>query len=529
MGDTRHNLHRFFGGLVLDGHKSESTTLPITRLPMPDRLILPLREHIGEEDKLVVGPGDAVLKGQVLAQATDYVSAPLHAPTSGSVIDIGDYPVPHPSGLNAPCVVIQPDGDDRWIELPSQETSVEALTPEEIRRRVRRAGVVGLGGAAFPTAVKLNPGPNKPIHTLVLNGAECEPYITCDQMLMRERATEVVAGMRILMRALGAQQALIGVEDNNPSSAQALEQALADAGERDARVVSVPTRYPTGGERQLIKVLTGKEVPANGLPANIGIVCQNVATAAAVYHAVVKHFPLVSRVITVAGAGVGQPRNLEVLLGTPVADLIEFCGGYKADASRLLMGGPMMGFSLGTDQVPVIKATNCLLVQNRSEIASENGELPCIRCGECAKVCPAQLLPQQLYWYARARDLEKVQDYNLFDCIECGCCAHVCPAHIPLVQYYRYAKTEIWAMEKERRKSDLARRRHEARQLRIEQEKAEREERMRRKKEALGRVGAAEPEDPKKAAIAAAVERAKAKAAARKAGININSEQDGGA
>lgn len=225
----------------------------------------------------------------------------------------------------------------------------------------------------------------------------------------------------------------------------------------------------------------------------------------------------------------GQPRNLEVLLGTPVADLIEFCGGYKADASRLLMGGPMMGFSLGTDQVPVIKATNCLLVQNRSEIASENGELPCIRCGECAKVCPAQLLPQQLYWYARARDLEKVQDYNLFDCIECGCCAHVCPAHIPLVQYYRYAKTEIWAMEKERRKSDLARRRHEARQLRIEQEKAEREERMRRKKEALGRVGAAEPEDPKKAAIAAAVERAKAKAAARKAGININSEQDGGA
>lgn len=509
------NLHPFPGGLRLPGHKQATTARPIARAPIPPRLILPLQQHIGTPAEPCVEAGERVLKGQVLAYAEGYVSAAVHAPTSGTIVEIADHPVPHPSGLAARCIVLDTDGEDRWLERPQPESDYTALNPSALRNRIREAGIVGLGGAGFPSFIKLNPGIRRKIDLLILNGAECEPYITCDDMLMRDRPEEIVRGLQIMRHALQAADCVIGIEDNKPEAIAALHAAAAAIDERIA-VVKVPTRYPAGGEKQLIQVLTGREVPSHGLPLDVGIVCHNVGTAAAVYRALTCAEPLLSRVVTVSGAGVREPRNLEVLVGTPFKDLIEFCGGYTDDVKRLIMGGPMMGFTVDTDSVPVIKTTNCVLVAGREEAPDPQPALPCIRCSACADVCPAKLLPQQLYWFSRARDFDKTQDYHLFDCIECGCCAYVCPSHIPLVQYFRFAKTEIWAQEREKRKADLARVRHELHLERLEREKREKEERMRKKKEALKRTQTDKAgTDPKKAAIAAALERVRAKQSQR--------------
>jgi len=503
---------RIPGGLHLDAHKRESLRQPLQEAPLPELLTVPLSQHIGAPAEALVKPGDRVGKGQPIARASGYVSAPVHAPTSGTVTDVGDFPVPHPSGLSAPCVRIRADGEDRWFEEPAGIDNPFSLDPAVIRHRVRAAGIVGLGGAGFPTSVKLNPGPERRVELLVINAAECEPYISCDEALMCARPLEVIQGIRIVAHALQAEQVVIGIEDNMPDAMRCLQKALDACGDGSIRMVPVPTLYPAGGEKQLIYALTGEEVPSQGLPIDIGVVCHNVGTVAAVYRAVVAGEPLISRVVTVSGGGVGDPRNLEVRIGTPIETLIEVCGGYTPEVDRLLMGGPMMGFSLLSDGLPVIKTTNCLLATSVEETPPPQPALPCIRCGKCTEVCPARLLPQQLYWYARARDFDKVQDYSLFDCIECGCCAHVCPSHIPLVQYYRYAKTEIWDMERQRRKSDLARRRHEFRLERLEREKRELEARRAKAKKALDRpkVGNA---DAKKAEIEAALARVKARKA----------------
>lgn len=510
-----HNLHEFPGGLLLESHKHRSTTRPVARAPIPARLTLPLHQHIGAAAEACVEPGEHVLKGQVLAFADGYVSAPVHAPTSGTIVEIADHPVPHPSGLAAPCIVLESDGEDRWLERPAPESDYTNLNPSALRNRIREAGIVGLGGAGFPSFIKLNPGTRHSVELLVLNGAECEPYITCDDMLMRERAEEILQGAQIMRHALQAAQCVIGVEDNKPEAIAALREAARSI-DPDIQVVAVTSRYPAGGEKQLIQVLTGREVPSQGLPLDVGIVCHNVGTAAAVYRALMRAEPLISRIVTVTGDGVREPRNLEVLIGTPFREVIEHCGGYSDDRQRLIMGGPMMGFTVDNDLVPVTKTTNCILVAGQRETPQPQTPLPCIRCSACAEVCPAKLLPQQLYWYSRARDFDKVQDYNLFDCIECGCCAYVCPSHIPLVQYFRFAKTEIWAQEREKRKADLARIRHEQHQERLEREKREKEARMRKKKEALKRTqgGKADTDtnsDPKKAVIQAALERARNK------------------
>ena len=510
----RFKLGHFNGGLHLPGNKNMSTGQPVAKAGIPKRLMLPLQQHIGEPAEPIVKVGDKVLKGQLIAHASGYVSVPVHASSSGTVVEISEQAVPHPSGMSAPCIVIETDGRDEWMALPKPVPNYKEMNPSALRNRIRETGIVGLGGAGFPAFIKMNPGARMSIDTLILNGAECEPYITCDDMLMREHAREILSGLLIIRHALQAKQCLIGIEDNKPEAYVAMVEALENIQKQHANdtgnihILKIPTIYPAGSEKQIVTVLTGKEVPSNGLPIDIGVVCHNTGTAMATYHAVMHSQPLVSRIVTITGQGVKNPCNLEVAFGTPIKDLIEQCGGYTKKIKRIIIGGPMMGYTMPTDELPITKTINCVLCASEQEAPDPKPQMPCIRCGECTKVCPIQLLPQQIYWYSHAKDFDKAQDYHLFDCIECGCCAYVCPSHIPLVHYYRYAKTEIWAQERDKHKSDIARKRHEFRQERIDREKAEREERMRKKKEALKKSkGDSNELDPKKAAIQAAMER----------------------
>jgi electron transport complex protein RnfC len=504
-------LSHFPGGIELNEHKRVATSQPVKAARLPKKLVLPLLQHIGEPAQPIVAVGDKVLKGQLVAKPTDTISSPVHASSSGTVVAITNHHVQHPSGLESLCIIIETDGEDKWRPRQHQVHDYKDLTPDEIRGMIRDAGIVGMGGAGFPSFIKLNPD-HKPVHTLILNGAECEPYITCDEMLLREHALEVIAGMLMMKHALGVEKCIIGLENNKQSAFLALQEQVRNTGAYFIEVIQVPTAYPAGGEKQLIQVLTGKEVPAGKLPMDIGVVCHNVGTAYAVYRAIENDEPLISRYVTIAGS-VASARNLEVLIGTPIADLIDECGGNRNTLNRVIMGGPMMGIALHHDDVPVVKTTNCILVNStvgdvplpsRGEYA-----MPCIRCGNCAISCPVGLLPQQLYWYARAKEFDKVQDYNLFDCIECGCCDYVCPSQIPLVHYFRYAKTEIWNQELEKNHADIARERFEFRELRIEREKRERADRHKQKRAVLNKDD--NGQDAKKAAIQAAVERAREK------------------
>lgn len=518
--DPPFRLHDFHGGLHLAARKSLSAERPIAEAGLPPRLILPLAQHIGEAAKPVVRVGEAVRRGQTLAVPVGAVSAAVHAPTSGVIRAIEAHPVPHPSGLSAPCLILETDGEDRGLDEPewTPRPDYTALDGEAIREIARRAGIVGLGGATFPTAIKLNAG--RPVETLIVNGAECEPYISCDQRLMTEQAAEIVLGIQVALHALSAPRCLVGIEDNKPEAIR----AMSEAAQADPRIhiVVVPTRYPQGGEKQLIQTLTGLEVPSEGLPLDLGLVCHNPGTLRALGRAVCLAEPLIERVVTVTGEAIARPQNFRVRLGTPFSWLVERAGGFTTPPARILMGGPMMGFQLPGLDVPVVKASNCLLALPPEVVRPAEPEQPCIRCGECVTVCPARLLPQQLYWHARAREYEKAEALNLFDCIECGCCAVVCPSHIPLVQYYRHAKTEIAAAEAEKRQADAARQRHEARLARLEREERAREEARARKKAALAAKAAAPTAAPVAAATASAdaddpVARALAAVAARKA------------
>jgi Na+-translocating ferredoxin:NAD+ oxidoreductase subunit C len=514
-------LFKFHGGVKPAYNKEASTRLPIAVAPTPTLLVIPLHQSIGGMPRPLVKAGERVLKGQRIGGADGNVSSAVHASTSGTVVAVEMRLMPHTSGLSALCVVLEPDGCDEWIAR--EPFDFRRATPTQIRDYLRDAGVVGLGGAVFPTYLKLNPGKQGKLDTLVLNGAECEPFITCDDMLMRERAGTIVDGAVIMREMLDAGEVLIGIEDNKPEAiaamAVAAQVANTAAGDSAIRVVAVPTRYPAGGAKQLIRMLTGIEVPHGERSTDYGVQCFNVGTAYAVYEAIALGQPLISRIVTVAG-NVGQARNYEALFGTPMRDLAALCEPLP-DSDRVIMGGPMMGLLMPDDSVPVVKAANCVLIGSKKLFPPPPPEMPCIRCGECAKACPADLQPFEMYWFSRAKIFGKAQEYHLFDCIECGCCAYVCPSRIPLVDYYRFAKSEIWAREVEKEAADVARERYEFRLLREEREKQEKAAKL-AAKTAAGREKAAAAlaaiekpvttpeEDAKKALIAAALERARA-------------------
>ena len=502
-------LFKFNGGVHPPEHKLESTGVPIMVVPPPQILVLPLRQHVGNVSKLQVNVGDHVLKGQLLATAEGHVSAAVHAPTSGTIVSVEEQLIPHPSGLPDISITLQADGEDRWQERTPID--YRALSKAEVLDRLREAGVVGLGGATFPSHVKLREDAKRPVKTLILNGAECEPYISCDDMLMRERAAEIVRGIEIMQFLLDAEECVIGIEDNKPEAASAMREAASNS-RIPIVVVVVPTIYPGGGAKQLIKVLTGKEVPSGKLPTEIGVQCFNVATAYSVHRLVNHGEPVISRIVTVTG-NVAHPGNFEVPLGMSIGELVQLAGGAP-EANSLIMGGPMMGFHLPSSKVPVVKATNCIIASSTDMFPPPPPALPCIRCTRCADACPVNLQPQELYWFSKSQNLEKARDYKLFDCIECGCCTYVCPSNIPLVQYYRYAKSEIIAQDKAKEAANIARERNEFRLMRIEREKQERAQKHAQKTagtktEALSDE-AKQAEEAKKAAIAAAVERAQA-------------------
>lgn len=511
-------LFGFRGGVKPDTHKNESAHTPIERAPLPARLIVPLRHNTRAIARCIVEPGQKVLKGQRIGEAEGVLGTAVHAPTSGTVVEVTDHVMPHPSGLPTGCVVIEPDGEERWAErTPLDYAACGCGSRQAVLGHLRDMGIVGMGGAAFPSHIKV--GTEKRAGTLILNGAECEPWITSDDRLMRERAPAILRGAQILRDLVGAERILVGIEDNKPEAIAAMREAAATL-DPAPLVVPVPTLYPAGGEKQLIRVLTGIEVPHGKLATEFGVQCFNVGTAEAVHRAFDLGEPLIARVVTLTG-NVERPGNWEVLIGTPVEDLLPLTAP-RPGTDRYILGGPMMGFAMPDLSVPVVKGTNCIIAASPELFPPPEPEQPCIRCGACAEACPADLQPFELYWFSRARNFGKAQEYHLFDCIECGCCAYVCPSHIPLVDYYRFAKSEIWAREREQNAADQARERFEFRNYRQEREKAEKAAKLAAKaaetKAKLAAEGAAAPaapteDDPKKALVAAALARAKAQKA----------------
>ena len=510
-------LFKFKGGVKPDPNKTPSVQGPIGTAPLPALLVVPLHQSIGGVPNPLVKAGDHVFKGQRIGDPDKWISSAVHAPTSGTVLSVEERVASHPSGLPTLSVVIEPDGRDEWIEHAPLDYN--ALEPERVREILRDSGVVGLGGAVFPSHAKLAPAKAVPMDDLVINGAECEPFMTCDDLLMRERGEEIVRGIGIFRDLLKPKRVLIGIEDNKPEAIAAMKAAVEKVGENFS-VIAVPTRYPAGGAKQLIRVLTGKEVPASKRSPEMGVQCFNVATAYTAWRAIAHGEPVLSRIVTVTG-NVERPRNWEILLGTPLKDVLAL-GQPKPDTNRYLMGGPMMGFEMPSLEAPIVKASNCFIAGSSAMFPPVAPEMPCIRCGACAEACPHELQPFEMYWFSRAKNFGKTQEYNIFDCIECGCCSYVCPSHIPLVQYFRFSKSEIWSREREKNMADAAKARFELRNERDEREKAEKATRL--AKAAAAKTTEKNPESAgelvtadvpvnadaaKKAAIAAAMQRAR--------------------
>ncbi|QYK11278.1 electron transport complex subunit RsxC [Shewanella rhizosphaerae] len=545
-------LWRIPGGIHPPEHKTLSNQSKISRLPLADHYLIPV-PGVGENCTLAVKVGDTVTKGQPLTLGEGFRHLPVHAPVSGKVVAIEERASNHASALPVLTCVIENDHQEKWIESVHAPLSLEQVAEmdnDAIIRRIQAAGIAGLGGAAFPTHIKLKPVSE--IELLIINGVECEPYITSDDKLMQESCDEIVRGIEIVHQLLSPKRIVVAIEDNKPEAIEQMGHALnrSQLPSHCARVSKIPTLYPSGGEKQLIQILTGQEVPSGAIPANLGILVQNVGTAYSIAQAVYRNMPLIERVVTLTGQNIAKPGNYWVPIGTPVEHLLEV-GQFRGDVNApVIIGGPMMGYMLPNVAAPITKGTNCVLMPSEQEVAPQSPEQPCIRCGECAQACPAQLLPQQLFWHAKAQEYDKAASYNLRDCIECGCCSYVCPSDIPLVEYYRVAKSALRQEAEEKKQAELAKQRFDSRTLRLEQEKQAREEkakqaaerrkaqmtgsdkdavaaamaRIQAKKaaEAQGSAGATteKPQDK----VAAAIARAKAKKAAQKASSETETE-----
>jgi electron transport complex protein RnfC len=496
----KEKLWDFQGGIHPPEMKTQSNGTPLSQLPLPEQFIIPLKQHIGHEGEICVSPGDHVLRGQPLTFGSGRM-LPVHAPTSGTIEAIAPHMTAHPSGLSELCIFLRADGEDRWTTLDPQP-DFRTLPREDVVKRIHEAGVAGLGGAGFPTATKLRGG-LRGVKTLIINAAECEPYITADDRLMQDCAAEVLEGCRILAWVLQAERVLIGIEDNKPEAIAALKQAL--GGDRELQLRVIPTKYPSGGAKQLTQILTGVEVPHGGRSTDIGVLMQNVGTAWAVKRAIIDGEPITERVVTLTGEAIAQPRNVWGRLGTPVSHLLHHVDFTPGSRQMVIMGGPLMGFTLPSLNVPLVKISNCILAPSASEMGNNEEEQSCIRCSACADACPAKLLPQQLFWYSQGGDHEKARAHNIDDCIECGACAYVCPSNIPLVQYYRQEKAELRAIDLEAKRTAEAKARFEARQARLEREKLAREARHEEAKQRVARSDQGERD--------AAVARVKARAA----------------
>ncbi len=496
----KNKIWDFNGGIHPPEMKTQSNGTPLRQVPLAQRFVIPLKQHIGAEGELCVSVGDKVLRGQPLTRGRGKM-LPVHAPTSGTVTAIAPHSTAHPSALAELSVIIDADGEDCWIPRDGW-ADYRSRRREELIERIHQFGVAGLGGAGFPTGVKLQGGGDK-IETLIINAAECEPYITADDRLMQDCAAQVVEGIRILAHILQPREILIGIEDNKPQAISMLRAVLADSHDISLRVI--PTKYPSGGAKQLTYILTGKQVPHGGRSSDIGVLMQNVGTAYAVKRAVIDGEPITERVVTLTGEAIARPGNVWARLGTPVRHLLNDAGFCPSADQMVIMGGPLMGFTLPWLDVPVVKITNCLLAPSANELGEPQEEQSCIRCSACADACPADLLPQQLYWFSKGQQHDKATTHNIADCIECGACAWVCPSNIPLVQYFRQEKAEIAAIRQEEKRAAEAKARFEARQARLEREKAARLERH--------KSAAVQPAAKDKDAIAAALARVKEKQA----------------
>jgi electron transport complex protein RnfC len=434
----------FRGGVHPQDKKDLSRDRAIETLPVPDRLVVPLSQHIGAPCEPVVAIGDAVKKGQKIGEAKGFVSVPVHAPTSGKVLKIDDFP--HPLGKPLSAVEIESDGLDEWTDEIHGQEHFLSLSPDELRGIIQDKGIVGMGGATFPTHVKLSPPEGKTIDTLIINGAECEPYLTADYRLMVEEPEKVIGGMRIMVAILGVKSVFVAIEGNKPEAIEQIRKIVGN--DPHVAVVALEVKYPQGAEKQLIKTLVNRNVPASGgLPMDVGVLVQNVGTAAGVEQAVRLGIPLIERVVTVTGEGLRESKNLRVRIGTSIGILLEACGGLTDGPGKLILGGPMMGLSQHSTDVPVIKGTSGVVVLPPSQVQMEEAR-NCIRCGTCVTVCPMNLLPNVISVFATQGLFEQAEKHYVLDCIECGACGFGCPARIPLVHLIRYAKAEVMAKKK---------------------------------------------------------------------------------